>query len=149
MSCDVVWEDSIIFSGTSYLIDFLAQQVLKENKTNCFVFLKKRSLEKLFCYSYEDKLICFLNNKISLLIGNLSSYLLKLQFADFGLLAWYRTVQNQLFLGFKYLKKAGAFGALPLDPTRGITLPSPIQCPMGPATLGMLIRCLLSNDLLN
>ena len=149
MSCDVVWEDSIIFSGTSYLIYFLAQQVLKENKTNCFVFLKKRSLEKLFCYSYEDKLICFLNNKISLLIGNLSSYLLKLQFADFGLLAWYRTVQNQLFLGFKYLKKAGASGALPLGPTRGITLPSPIQCPMDPATLGMLIRCLLSNDMLN
>ena len=149
MSCDVVWEDSIIFSGTSYLIDFLAQQVLKENKTNCFVLLKKRSLEKLFCYSYVDELIYFLNNKISLLIGNLSSYLLKLQFVDFGLLAWFRTVQNQLFLGFKYLKKAGAFGALPLDPTRGITLPSPIQCPMGPATLGILIRCLLSNDLLN
>ena len=149
MSCDVVWEDLIIFSGTSYLIDFLAQQVLKENKTNCFVLLKKRSLEKLFCYSYVDELIYFLNNKISLLIGNLSSYLLKLQFVDFGLLAWFRTVQNQLFLGFKYLKKAGAFGALPLDPTRGITLPSPIQCPMGPATLGMLIRCLLSNDLLN
>ena len=59
MSCDVVREDSIIFSGTSYLIDFLAQQVLKENKTNCFVLLKKRSLEKLFCYSYVDELIYF------------------------------------------------------------------------------------------
>ena len=84
MSCDVVWEDSIIFPWTSYLIDFLEQHVLKENKTNCFVFSKKRSLEKLFCYFYVDQLIYFLNNRISPLIGSLSSYLLKLQFADFG-----------------------------------------------------------------
>ena len=52
-------------------------------------FFKKKSAEKLFCYFYLIKLIYFLSNKISLLIGNLSSYLLKFQFADFELFARY------------------------------------------------------------
>ena len=66
-----------------------------EEEQNQFLrFLKKRSIEKLFCYFYLDKLIHFFYSKISFLVGNLSSYLLKLQFTDFGLLARYRTVQN-------------------------------------------------------
>ena len=97
------------------------------------VFLKKSNIEKLFCYFCFDKLIYFLNNKIYLPIGNLSLYLLKLQFSHFGLLAWYITVKNQLYSGFIYLKIVGAFGTLHLDPTRQITLPSPIQWPMDPS----------------
>ena len=93
-------------------------------------FLKKRNIEKLFCYFCLDKLIYFLYNKIPLSIVNLLSYLLKLQFIHSGLLAWYRTVQNWLFSCFKYLKIVEAFGTLHLDPTRGIILPSLIQCPM-------------------
>ena len=82
------------------------------------------------------KLIYFLSNKIYLLIDNLSSYLLKFQFADVGLLARYRTVQKKVFSGFKYLKVAGAFEAFPLDFIRVITPPSPIQCPMDPSYIG-------------
>ena len=57
-------------------------------------FLKKRDIQKLFCFLCLDKLIYLLNNKIYLPNGNLSSYLLKLQFTHFGLLDWYRIVQN-------------------------------------------------------
>ena len=77
-----------------------------------------------------------MDKPISLPVDNLSLYLLKLQFTYFGLLAWYRIVQNYLSSGFKYLKIGGTFGALPLDPTRWITLPSPIQCPMDPSYVG-------------
>ena len=59
-----------------------------------------------------------------ILIGSLPSYLLKLQFADLGSLAQSRTVPNQLFSGFNYLKIAGAFGDFPLNPNQGITSPS-------------------------
>ena len=111
---------------------FLAQHVLKENKTNCFVFFQKDSIGKLFRYFSLDKLLYFLGNKISLLICNLSSCLSKLSFANFGLLARYKTLQNELFSGFEYFKIAGAFGALPLDSTREITPPSSIQFPMDP-----------------
>ena len=83
-----------------------------------------------------DKLIYFLSNKIYLPIGNLSSYLLKFQFADVGLLARYRTVQKKVFSGFKDLKVAGAFETFPLDSIRVITLSSPIQCPVDPSYIG-------------
>ena len=65
-----------------------------------------------------------------ILIGSLPSYLLKLQFADLGSLAQYRTVQNQLFSGFNYLKIAGAFEDFPLNPNKGITSPSFIPVPL-------------------
>ena len=112
-------------------------------------FFKKRNVEELFFYFSLDKLIYFLNSKTSLPIGNLSTYLLKLRFTHFGILGWYRTVQNLLFSGFKCLKIVGAFGTLSLDPTRGIK-PSNLhtvsyrsqlhpECPSG---VGEVMTCL-------
>ena len=101
----------------------LAQNVLYITvhcETNFFIF-QKQKLEKLLCYFCLDKLIYFLNRNICILIDSLLSYLLQLQFAYFRLLVWYRTVQNYLFSDFKYLKIDGAFGAVPLNHTRGIT----------------------------
>ena len=112
-------------------------------------FLKKRNIEELFCYFNLDKLIYFLNSKISLPIGNLSTYLLKLRFTHFGIFGWYGTVQNLLFSGFKCLKIVAAFGTLPLDPTRGIKLSKlhtvsygsqlHPECPSG---VGQVMTCL-------
>ena len=106
------------------------------------VFKKKRNKEKLFFYFCLDKLIRFLNNKLSLPTDNFSSYLLQLQFTHFRLLDWYIAVQIQLFSGFECLKIVGDFETLPLDPTRGITLPSSIQCPMDPSYIGNAHRVL-------
>ena len=109
---------------------------LKEKKLLSLFFKKEKYRKISLLCLFKDKSIYFLNNKISLLVDNPSLYLLKLQFPYFGLLYCYRAVQNQLFSGFKYLKIVGAFGALPLDPTREITPPSPIQCPMDPSFVG-------------
>ena len=114
---------------------------LKEKETNFIVFLKKRNTEKLFCYFCLDNLICFLNNKISLSISNFSSCL-------FALFGWHSTVQNELLSGFKCLMIVGAFGTLPLDPTRRLHRQVPYSAPWIPTALEALIRCWLSNDLL-
>ena len=111
-------------------------------------FFQKDSIGELFRYFSLDKLLYFLGNKISLLICNLSSCLSKLSFANFGLLARYKTLQNELFSGFEYFKIAGAFGALPLTPPGRSHHQVPYSSPWTPTTLGTLIRCLLSNDLL-
>ena len=120
---------------------FLAQQVLKENKTNRFVFLKD-SIVRLFRYFSLDKLLYFLDNKIYLLICNLSS------FANIELLARYKTLQNQLFSDFEYFKIAGAFGALPLTPRGRSHHQVPYSSSMDPNYTGNANQVLLSNDLL-
>ena len=130
-----------IYWHSTYFSSYLKEKKILSS------FFKRRNVEKLVSYVCLDKLIYFLNHKISLPVENPSLYLLNLQFLYFGLLSWYTTVQNQLFSGFKCLKIVGAFGALLLDPTRGITPPSPIQSPMDPAMLGMPIGCWLSNNL--
>ena len=87
-----------------------------------------RNAEKLVCYVCLDKLIYFLNSKMFFPVDSSSLYLFKLQFPYFGLLSWYRTIQNELFSGFSYLRIVLAFEDLPQGPTRWITRPSPIQC---------------------
>ena len=95
-----------------------------------FTFLRTKLISWFF--KKEE----FLNNKIYLPIGNLSSYLLKLQFTHFGLVAWYGAVENELFSVFNYLKIVGAFETLHPNPTREFTVPSPRQCPMDPSYIG-------------
>ena len=48
----------------------------------------------------------------------------------------YRTVQNQLFSGFKCLKIVGVFRVSFLDSVRGFTPPGPIQSPMDLSYIG-------------
>ena len=129
MQCDMFCEDLTSFPGIIYLITTLISSFFK------------KEIEKLFFYFCLRKLIYFLNNKISLPIDNLSTYFSKLQFAYFGLLAWCRTVQRQLFSGFNTLRQLELLGFCPLDPTQEIT-PCPTQCPMDPSYVGSALQVL-------
>lgn len=69
MYCHAFCEDSTSFPRMSDLIDFAAcTEFSKEDKSNFFVFQKKRHIQNLFCYFYLDKLMYFLYNKIYLLL---------------------------------------------------------------------------------
>ena len=62
----------------------------------------ERDIQKaLSCYFHLDKLIQ--NDKFSLPAEDTLWYLSKWQLGYFAVLAFYRTVENQLFSGVKYL----------------------------------------------
>ena len=88
---DLIPRDNLFidFLGTTHIV----HHFWRRTKLFSF-FFKKEECRIIIFYFCLDKLIHFLSNKISLAIGNLSWYLLKLQFTHFQSLERYIIVQN-------------------------------------------------------
>ena len=136
MECSRFCKNSASFPVMCYLIDFIdiahtVHNFIRRTKLISSFFKEEIELIISKITKFHNKITKFQN-----FISNLSWYLLKWQLTYFRVFPGYRTVQNQLFSGFKCLKIAGTFRVSFLDHIRGLTPADPIQSLMDPSCIG-------------